>query len=407
MVAVPVVAILATLDTKEAEARFLARWFHRHGCEARLVDTALPQPGHWTVTRDRLIAEAGQRAAQVLEAWATAGGLHGVLGLGGNQGAAIAAIAMRGLPARLPKVLVSTVAARNLTPHLAGTEVEVVFSVGDLLGGPNRVTWPPLVRAAAALAARLGVPASDEVEPLPSAAPAVALTTLGNTQTAAARIMARLRGAGYDVIPFHASGAGGSAMEALVARGDFAGVVDLATHELLGEVFPEDIYAPEAPGRLRAAAEAGLPLAVAPGGLDYFVFGPPESVPPAFRGRPACAHNPFNTNVRATAGDLRRVAVILAERLNAARGPTAFYYPRQGWSEVGALGGPLWDAEANEAFWTTLRSHLGPGVPCVDVDAAINAPAFADAVADGFLRLAGLPPRTEAGPHAPLPEEAR
>lgn len=402
----PVVAILATLDTKEAEARFVAGWFQRHGCEARLVDTALPRSGE-TVARDRLIAEAGQRAAQVLKAWTAAGSLHGVLGLGGNQGAAIAAIAMRALPGRLPKVLVSTVAARNLTPHLAGLEVEVVSSVGDLLGGPNRVTAPALVQAAAALAARLGVPASDAFEPPPPAGPAVALTTLGNTHAAATRLMARLRGAGYDVIPFHASGAGGSAMEALVAQGAFAGVVDLATHELLGEIFPEDLYAPDAPGRLRAAAAAGLPLAVAPGGLDYFVFGPPGSIPPAFRGRPTHAHNPFNTNVRATADELRRVAALLAERLNAARGPAAFYYPRQGWSEVGAVGGPLWDAEANEAFWATLRSHLGPGVCSVDVDAAINAPAFADAVADGFLRLAGRPPRPAGLSRAPLSEEAR
>jgi uncharacterized protein (UPF0261 family) len=404
----PVVAILATLDTKEAEARFLAAWFQRHGCEVRLLDTAPWRSGMLAVAHDRLIADAGQRAARVLDDWLHAGALHGVLGLGGNQGSAIAALAIRSLPAGLPKVLVSTVAARNLAPHLAGSAVEVIFSVGDLLGGPNRVTARTLIGAAVALARQMDLTVDGLEDPaVADQAPAVALTTLGNTQAAALRIMAALRGTGYDVVPFHASGAGGTAMEELVARGEFVGVVDLATHELLGELFPGDIYAPERPGRLRAAGAAGLPLVVTPGGLDYFVFGPPESIPSTFHGRRAHHHNPFNTNVRATADELRQVAVMLAERLNAARGPVAFFYPRRGWSEIGAAGGPLWDPDANEAFRVTVTRHLHPKVHYVELDAVINAPAFADAVAEGFLRLAGRPPRPAGSPQAPAAKEVR
>jgi uncharacterized protein (UPF0261 family) len=73
----------------------------------------------------------------------------------------------------------------------------------------------------------------------------------------------------------------------------------------VGEVLGEDIYAPVRPGRLTAAASAGIPVIVAPGGLDYFVFGAEATVTSRFRGRPAHQHNANNTNIRANAAEIR------------------------------------------------------------------------------------------------------
>jgi uncharacterized protein (UPF0261 family) len=205
--------------------------------------------------------------------------------------------------------------------------------------------------------------------------------------------MQRLRAAGCEVVPFHASGACGSAMERLVDDGVLDAVLDLTTHELLAELYPDDIYAPVRPGRLTAAGRAGLPQVVLPGGLEYFCFGPPESVPPALRERPTHRHNPFNMNVRAGADELRRVGQELAARLNAARGPVAVIVPLRGWSEVGAPGGPLHDPAANAALVDALRAALRPRIELTTVDAEINDPEVAALAADTLLGLlAGDPP---------------
>jgi uncharacterized protein (UPF0261 family) len=330
------------------------------------------------------MAAMGQGAARVLSQWLAEGCLAGVIGLGGNQGTAIACTAMRSLPLGLPKIMVSTVASRNLTPHIAGADIAVVHSIGDLLGGPNRITRGPLVRAV-----EMALGGTAAAEDAPSAEePAVALTALGNIQPAAVLVIQRLRGRGYEVIPFHASGAGGAAMESLIDRGLFAAVIDLTTHEFLGELFADDLYAPEGGARMTAAGRAGIPQVVAPGGLDYFVFGPPESVPRRYRGRPTHHHNPYNTNVRTSAEEMHRTGHALAERLNGSRGPVAFLYPLRGWSEIGRQGGPLWDREANEALRQAMRAMLRMDrVRYIEVDAGINDPAFADEVVTAFVDL--------------------
>ncbi len=407
-----VIAIVATLDTKGEEAAFVRDWLHRRGHAPRLVDVGIRgQPACAlgaadadreqvarsagttlgalrTLRRDRAIAAMGEGAAAILRGWLTEATLAGVIGLGGNQGTAIACTAMRALPMGLPKVMVSTVASRNLRPHIGSADITVVNSIGDLLGGPNRITRPVLVRAAAMVLGKTAAADDPALVAPPAGEPAVALTALGNTEPAAIRVMTHLRRCGYEVVPFHASGVGGSAMESLVGEGAFAAVIDLTTHELLGELFGEDIYAPLASGRLTAAGRAGLPQVVAPGGLDYFVFGPPESVPRRHTGRPTHHHNPFNTNVRASAEELHRTGQVLAQRLNEARGPAAFLYPLRGWSEIGREGGPLWDPQANEALRQAIRGTLRMDrVRYIEVDAGINDLPFVDEVVTVFLDL--------------------
>ncbi len=128
---------------------------------------------------------------------------------------------------------------------------------------------------------------------------------------------------------------------------------------------------------------------MAPGGLDYFIFGAPETVPPTYRGRPTHHHNPYNTNVQARPEEVARVAEVLVDRLNAARGPVALVVPLRGWSYIGQEGGPLWDPKIPAALRAVARAHLRPSVRYVEVDAAINDEAFAETAADVFKELCG------------------
>lgn len=420
----PVVAILATMDTKGAEAAFVAGVLRDQGVSPWVVDVGIRDSGlpsdvsnqmvaraggmdlaliRRLPSRDQMVTAMGQGAAAVLGQRLRAEGLHGVLALGGNQGAAIAAIAMRGLPLGLPKAILTTMASGNVRPYVGCRDILTYFTVADLVGGPNRVTAPVLRNAALALAGM----ARGVMPPGPSGRPAVAVTALGNTHPAASRAMERLAAAGYEPIAFHASGACGSAMEELVEVGEIAAVLDLTPHELSEEVLGGGAYGPVRPGRMTAAGRRGIPQVVSPGGMEYLCFGPPETVPDEYRGRPAAMHNPMNPNIRLTGEELARVGEVMAERLNAARGPVAVFVPMRGWSAYGAPGGPLHDPEANARLVRALAERLDARIPLHRLDLAINDPAFAEACVEALLAMLKGKPPGSAELHRPVTEKRR
>jgi uncharacterized protein (UPF0261 family) len=404
--AAPRVAVLATLDTKGAEACEAARLLRECGADPVVVDAGVGPPRGCPpdvrlaaatrgMRRDAAMAALGEAARDLLADWCGAGRLQGVMGLGGNQGTAICGIALRGLPHGLPRVLVSTVAAADVRAHVEDADVFLVNPVADLVGGPNAVNLAVLANAARALAAMARAyrpafpPAPDGGAPggHGGGTARVAISAFGNTQPAVEEAMRLLREAGREGIAFHASGTGGPAIERLVGAGLFGAVLDLTPHELLAEIFPEDAYRPVRPGRLLAAGRRGIPVVLAPGGLNYFCFGPPESIPAAYRGRPTHHHNPYNTNVRATAAECARVGEELARRLNAARGPSAVLLPTRGWSEISRAGGPLYDPQADEAMVEALLRRRRQGVHVERVDAHINDPGFARRAVELLLEL--------------------
>lgn len=400
----PAVAILATLDTKGAEVAELARLLTGHGVQPLTIDAGLGDPAepatgasaqavanaaHESIEhlrendrRDEAMAAMGRGAGGILAAWADRHEIQGVIALGGNQGTAIAAAALKDLPVGFPKLVVSTVASGDVRSVVQDSDVAVLFSVGDLLGGPNLVTERILENAAAAIAGMA------KVQPHPPhTRPAVGLTTFGNTHQAALSATQRLQDEGLEPVPFHASGGCGSAMERLIDAGALHAVLDLTTHELLAELYPDDIYTPVRPGRLTAAGRAGIPQVVVPGGLDYFCFGAPDTVPARLRDRAIHHHNPDNVNVRASADELDRVGRELAARLNRATGPTAVLVPTQGWSGVGSPGGVLHDPAADAALVDALHDALDPKVELREIDATVNDPDFAREAADTLLGL--------------------
>lgn len=398
------VAVLATMDTKAAEAAFLRSELTAAGQDVVLVDIGLERrdgadvacdavaraAGHdlgelrGTARRDEAMAAMGAGAAALLAGWQDDGRLAGVIAVGGNQGTSIAATAMRDLPYGLPKLIVSTVASGNVRGFVGDSDITMMFSIGDLLGGPNAVTGPVLRRAAAAVAAMADVP---DPAPRPPAGGGIAITAFGNTHPAVCTARELLDAAGLQSVAFHASGACGSAMERLIAAGLFRGVLDLTTHELLGELYPADIYAPVRPGRLTAAGRCGIPQVIAPGGLDYHCFAAADTIPPELADRAVHHHNPNNTNVRASADELTAVARVLAERVNAATAPVAILIPRLGWSQVGSPGGVLHDPDASEAFVATLRAGLSAQVRLTELDVTVNDPQFARAAVAALLDL--------------------
>jgi uncharacterized protein (UPF0261 family) len=391
------IAILATLDTKGKEVDYMKNLLEAQGHSAILIDVGpLGPPGvppdisneetaRWagwelsnliqTEERGRIMEEMGKGATKALLLLFQYGKIDGVIGLGGNQGSAIASMAMRALPFGFPKYLISTVASGNIRPYIGHKDIGVIFSVGDFLGGPNPVTRSILANAVSAVVGMIERGSRVTIE---SGERIIAVTALGNTEPAARQVLKQLHEKGFRVIPFHASGAGGSAMEELVEGGVVHGVIDLTPHELTEEIIGAGAYIPVRQGRLRAAGAKGIPQVVSTGGMEYLCFGPKESIPPKLRRRKIYMHNPLNANVKLSRNEMAQVGKAMAERLNETRGRTAVLIPLRGWSIYGAKGGPLHDEAGNSIFLKSLRNHLGAHIRLEEVDAHINDSLFAD-----------------------------
>jgi uncharacterized protein (UPF0261 family) len=215
--------------------------------------------------------------------------------------------------------------------------------------------------------------------------PLVAASMFGVTTPCVTQARKRLEQAGYDVLVFHATGSGGRAMEGLISDGYFAGVLDVTTTEWCDEVVGGVLSA--GPDRLSAAGRKGIPQVVSVGALDMVNFGAPDTVPQAFAGRTFYRHNPSVTLMRTTPDECCEIGRRIARQLNAATGPVVLMLPLRGVSMIDAEGQPFWDAEADRSLFTALRAHAAPNVRVRELDAHINDPEFAHALADELLAL--------------------
>jgi uncharacterized protein (UPF0261 family) len=320
--------------------------------------------------RGAAVAAMGEGAAVVLSRLA----FDGVLALGGSGGSSIAARAVRDLPVGQPKLLVSTMAAGDVSPYVGSGDVTMMYSVVDI-AGINQVSRAVLGNAAAAIAgmahAYASRPGGD-----PAGRPLVAASMFGVTTPAVDAARARLGELGYEVLVFHATGAGGRALEALARSGMLAGVLDLTTTELADDLVGGVLSA--GPERLTAAGAAGVPQVVSLGALDMVNIGPQETVPERFAGRTFFVHNPTVTLMRTTEAENAELGRRLGAKLGAAAGPTALVIPRDGVSALDADGQPFRDASADAAlFAAALEAVAGSAVTVIDVNAHINDPPLA------------------------------
>ncbi len=391
------IAILGTLDTKGEEVLFMKELVQSRGHAAMVLDVGplgppVPDPDvsnekiarlagynlrdlRVHPERHQIMRAMGEGAACCLLDSYKRGDLGGVIAVGGNQGTAISSTAMRVLPIGFPKFMVSTVASGNIRPYIGNKDICVLFSVADLIGGPNPVSRSILTNAVEAL---LGMVEHGLKVTTRPGERTIAVTALGNTEPAAVMATKLLGKAGFQVIAFHASGAGGSAMEELIEEGVIHGVLELTPHELTEEVLGAGAYIPIRPGRLKTAGAKGIPQVVSTGGLEYLCFGPRDSIPFRLRRRRTYMHNPLNANVKITRGELAEVGRVMAERLNEAKGPVTVMIPLRGWSVYGGPGGPFHDPAGNKTLIRSLRENLRKEIAVEEVDAHINDSGFVE-----------------------------
>lgn len=400
MIAKPkVVALLGALDTKGAEYQFVKDCVEKRGHRTLVIDVGVLEPplfkpdisreevahaggGDFDSLRQKrdrgeAVALMSRGAAVLLPQLYAAHRFDGVLSLGGSGGTSVACAAMRALPLGVPKVMVSTVAGGDVSGYLGVTDIVMIPSIVDV-AGLNRISREVFARAVGSICGMV------ETELPPSQdKPLIAASMFGNTTPAVERARLLLEKAGYEVLTFHCTGAGGRTMESLIETGRIGGVLDLTTtewaDELVGGVFTAG------PTRLEAAARCGVPAIVVPGCLDMVNFWAPQTVPAKFKERKFYPHNPNVTLMRTDVSESQRLGEILAAKLNQSAGPVTVLLPLKGLSMIDSPGGPFWWPEANQALFTALKRSLRPDLTVIEMDCNINEPMFADRCAQCLL----------------------
>ncbi|TCV73779.1 uncharacterized protein (UPF0261 family) [Neorhizobium sp. R1-B] len=390
------VYIVGTCDTKFAELDYARSATRQAGAEAVLVDvgTQSSHPGADIAAREVAAnhpsgaaavlsqADRGKAISAMAEALTVflqeRNDIGAVLGLGGTGNTVLVTRVMRDLPVGVPKLMVSTVASGNVAPYVGPNDIAMMYSVVDIAGlnAISRKVIGNAAHAAAGMVLHPPVLSADDQ-------PGVGMTMFGVTTACITQLRDMLDDA-YELFVFHATGVGGQSMEKLVDSGLLQAVIDVTTTEvpdlLVGGVFPatED--------RFGAIIRTKIPYVGSVGAVDMVNFGAKETVPAAFRDRRLHVHNAQVTLMRTTPGENRRIGAFIVERLNRMEGPVRFLLPLQGVSAIDAPGQPFHDPAADEALFSTIRAgwKAAPNRQLIELDAHINSPEFAAALAANF-----------------------
>ena len=401
------IAVLGTFDTKGAEHGFIADAIRARGHTPLLIhvgsfgaatippDIDVPEVAaasgeDWRAIfakqdRGESVALMARAVAKFIAPLAESGRIHGIISLGGGGGTAIATSAMRALPIGFPKLMVSTLASGNTAPYLGTKDIVMMPAIVDV-SGINRISRAIFENAAGAICGM--VEAAEQRRQRPAAdKPLIVASMFGNTTDCVNEAKRLVEAAGFEVLVFHSTGAGGRAMEALIESGMVAGVLDITTTEWADELVGGILGA--GPDRLNAAAKASVPAIVVPGCLDMVNFGEPQTVPAKFAGRTFYHHNPQVTLMRTTPAECAELGRILAEKVNRYPAPVTVLLPLRAISVISAAGQPFHDPTADAALFDAIKEHLRPEIPVIELDAAINDPAFAQACAETLLTHLG------------------
>lgn len=323
------------------------------------------------------------------------GRIHAVLALGGSSGTVLGTGIMRAaFPVGFPKLMVSTMASGDVGPYVEETDITMMYSVVDI-AGTNRILARILENAAAAVRgmASLSLTRSrhdeQDTKERGKKKKKIAITMFGVTTPCVEHIRAILEPRPeYELYVFHATGAGGKAMDRLISEGQIDAVLDLTTTEVADEVVGGVLTA--GPGRMGAGARAGIPQVVSVGACDMVNFGTKDSVPVEFRERVLYEHNPSVTLMRTTAEEVGQIARFMAGKLKEAPRPQCVrvLLPTRGVSMLDAPGQAFYDPGVDETLFATLEKQLeGSSIEVHRDQRHINHPEFAAALVDSLLEL--------------------
>jgi uncharacterized protein (UPF0261 family) len=422
------IIVAGILDTKGEEIKFLAERVRAAGGNPTILELSVGHEVGWAdISLSDVVKRVGKTkedifaldrnaasdliaggAIKLVDELREAGKLDGIIAYGGSMGASIATRTMQSLPIGVPKIMLTTMASGDVSPYVGTRDICMMYPIAE--AGLNKVTRGILNNAAAGVVGMASAPVMEGIEEKPL----IGCMMFGVTTPCVLRASSIMEKAGYDVIINHAVGSGGRSMEELIRDGYITGVLDITTHEIGDEMLGGVLGA--GPDRMTAAGDLGIPQVVAPGGLDLINFGPKHTVPERLLketdqpGRGLYEHNPTVTCIGVSMDEIYRIGEHMAQKLNAAKGPSVLCVPMQGWGacdlatpdiELGWAGpgsGPTWAADMENPRWSrrsveyvkALKAKIDPNkenLEVILVDKHMNDPDFSDLMAGLLLEM--------------------
>jgi len=325
--------------------------------------------------RDKAIERAILYAREVIRDRYDKGEIAGMISAGGGTGTHLGTSIMRVLPLGVPKVMISTVASRNMAKTVGTKDITMMHSVVDLLG-VNSISGMILEKAAGAVCGMVRAQWKSKANKK-----RIALTFFGFITRGAEEIKRSLEAMGYEVVPFHANGTGGMAMEELAREGYFDGILDFAIHELADELMGGYCRG-IGQERLEPPAGRAVPRLVVPGGMDCAVLEfTRDTVPHEHRNRKLFLYD-FRSAIRLNKKETATLAGQVAEKLRLDPTRVKVLVPKRGFSEADHVNGPLFDPPMNDFFVRKLKKELNPLLEIREADYHINDAAFARLAAE-------------------------
>ena len=387
------VAIVGTLDSKGEEHLFLKEVIESKGYLTITIDIGTTGLSKFSpdfsvsksinikgMERSSMVEAIIEKAKELILDLSHQGKIGAIISVGGGTGTFMGTSIMKVLPLGVPKFMVSTVASRDMSQTIGTKDITIMHSVVDMLG-LNSISRLILAKAGGAVCGMMSV-SNDEDNVLNR----VALSLFGFITQAAENIKSILEENDFEVVPFHANGTGGMAMEEMIEESFFGGVLDLATHELADAMFGGYCGA-IGPQRLSTPEGVTTPRLVIPGGLDSAVLEfDNKSIPEKYKDRKIFFYD-FRSAIRLTADESRSLAKTVAYKLNQSHNPIKVLIPLKGWSEADREGDVLFDPESSNAFSKTLQTLVKSDIEVIKVGYHINERAFADVAADLMIKM--------------------
>ena len=386
------IVMLGCFDTKAEDFGFLYQCLKEHGVEVLSVNLGTKGSTNLfpvTVEADEVASKAGVSlkelrdandrssaldqmgtgAAVLLSDFHQQGKLDGVIGMGGGGGTFLTLKAMQSLPFGIPKICISTVAAKDLSQQTGTKDVVLIPSLVDI-AGLNRISRVIIKQAAGALTGMIKASKIEE-----TSKKTIAISMFGNTTRCVELCSKDLRKRGYEVLVFHAVGSGGKTMEALIREGVVDGVLDLTTTELADELCQGICNA--GPLRLTAASQRGIPQVVAPGCLDMVNFGPMNTVPEKYHDRLLFSWAPDVTLMRTNENENEQLGKEIADKVSKSSGPVKILLPLKGISIVSSPGEVFHNPKVDQVLFDSIKRHTQPDIEIIEIPANINDQVFA------------------------------
>lgn len=348
-------------------------------------DLVALEAGH-TITDLRQIGDRGHAvdimgkgAAKIVSKLVDEDIIKAAIGMGGGGGTYIALSAMQQIPLGVPKLCLTTLAAKDLSRQIGSKDITLMPSVVDV-ATLNSISKHLIRQAAAAICAMSNVTADGK-----TSSGRIAISMFGNTTGCVDKCSELLENHGYEVFPFHATGVGGRTMESLIREGYFDAVLDITTTELADDLCGGICSA--GPDRLNAAAEMGVPQIVVPGCLDMVNFAQLDTVPEQYKSRELYSWAPDVTLMRTNKEENILLGERLAQKVNRSTAAASILLPARGVSQIDAQGSVFFHPEINRVLFDTIKKHSKKTVNVIEVDAHINDEEFAAIAVKALLAM--------------------